>query len=211
LLRIWLPLAGVALVLVVLGWMAWTSLTGHLGLANVLFTKDGVTMVDPHIAGRAQGRAYDMVAKRGVQSFDSAKRVRFEELTGRVEMQDRRWVRLQAPVGIFDGTAQTLRLEGGVDVVTSEGYRITTASADIDLERGDMKTADRVTVATGDQTLTAAAARVSDGGHVLVFDGGVRLDLAPKVRTVPPEADAATSEISRPDTARPDTARKETP
>lgn len=194
-LRLWLPILGGVVALAVVGWIAWTQFSANFGLANVLFTRDGVTMVDPHISGRSQGRAYEMVAKRGVQSFDNAKKVRFEEVSGRVEMQDRRWITLTAPIGIFDGTAQTLRLEGGVDVVTSDGYRITTPTVDMALDKGDMHTNDRVEVNTGTETLSAATAKILDNGKQMLFTGGVRMSLAPKARTVAPvepAADAAT-------------------
>lgn len=185
-LRLWLPILGGVVALAVVGWVVWTQVSANFGLANVLFTRDGVTMVDPHISGRSQGRAYEMVAKRGVQSFDNAKKVRFEEVSGRVEMQDRRWIKLTAPIGIFDGTAQTLRLEGGVDVVTSDGYRITTPTVDMALDKGDMQTNDRIEVDTGSETLSAATAQILDNGKQMLFTGGVRMSLTPKVRTVAP-------------------------
>jgi lipopolysaccharide export system protein LptC len=189
-LRFWLPLAGGLAALAVAGWIAWTSFSSHFGLANVLFTRDGVTMVDPHISGRSQGRAYEMQAKRGIQAFDNAKKVRFEEVTARVEMPDRRWVTLTAPIGIFDGTAQTLHLEGGVDVVTSEGYHVVTQSVDMALDKGDIRSADAVRVDTGSEMLDAGAAAILESGHRMVFSGGIRLSLTPKARTVAP-VDAA--------------------
>lgn len=197
-LRLWLPILGGVVALAVVGWIAWTQFSANFGLANVLFTRDGVTMVDPHISGRSQGRAYEMVAKRGVQSFDNAKKVRFEEVSGRVEMQDRRWVKLTAPIGIFDGTAQTLRLEGGVDVITSDGYRITTPTVDMALDKGDMQTNDRIEVNTGSETLSAAAAKIVDNGKQMTFSGGVRMSLAPKARTVAPIEPAADAPVLTP-------------
>lgn len=186
-LRLWLPILGVAVALAVGGWVVWTQISSRFGLANVLFTRDGVTMVDPHISGRSQGRAYEMVAKRGLQSFDNAKKVRFEEVSGRVEMQERRWITLTSPIGIFDGTQQTLRLEGGVDVVTSDGYRVTARSADMALDKGDIVTTEPVEVVTSSETLAAAAAKILDNGKHMLFSGGVRMTLAPKSRTVAPQ------------------------
>lgn len=190
-LRFVLPLAGLVVALAVIGWIAWTQFSASFGLANVLFTRDGVTMVDPHISGRSQGRAYEMVAKRGIQAFDNAKKVRFEEVSGRVEMQDRRWITLTSPIGVFDGTARTLRLEGGVEVVTSEGYHITARSVDMNLDKGDMQTSEPLQIATGSETLAAATAQILDNGKQMLFTGGVTISLAPKARTVAPEGDAA--------------------
>jgi lipopolysaccharide export system protein LptC len=208
-LRFWLPLAGIVAALAVVGWIVWTQITARFGLANVLFTRDGVTMVDPHISGQSLGRAYEMVARRGVQSFDNAKKVRFEEVSGRVEMQERRWVKLTAPIGLFDGTAQTLRLEGGVDVVTSDGYRIKAKSVDMQLDKGDMRTSEPVEVDTGSELLTAAEAHILENGHQMVFTGGVRLQLSPKVRTVAPTAATDAPPEAQPQPSA--SAKKETP
>lgn len=179
-LRLGLPLIGGLAAFAVVGWIAWTSFSSRFGLANVLFTRDGVTMVDPRISGRSQGRAYEMQAKRGVQAFDNPKKVHYTDVIGRLEMQDRRWVTLTAPIGIFDGTTQTLRLEGGVDMVTSDGYHIVTPSIDMALDKGDIRAGEVVRIDTRSEMLEAAQAEILESGHRMVFSGGIRLNLAPK-------------------------------
>jgi lipopolysaccharide export system protein LptC len=186
-LRIWLPVIGGLVALGVVGWTFFSSMTVRLGLNNVLFTKDGVTMVDPHISGRSQGRSYEMTAQKGLQAFDDPKKVRFEKVSGRIEMQDRKWAKVEAATGIFDGTKQTLQLDGGIDVVTSDGYHITTQSSDLDLDKGTMVTKTPVRIVTSDGTIDAGSARVEDHGRHMVFSDRVFVTLQPKQRTVAPE------------------------
>lgn len=193
-LRIWLPVLGGVVVLGVAGWTAFSSISARVGLNNVLFTKDGVTMVDPHISGRSQGRSYEMTAQKGIQAFDDPKKVRFEKVSGRIEMQERRWTKVEAAIGVFDGTKQTLRLEGGIEVVTAEGYRITMASSDLDLDKGLMVTNVPVRIVTSDGTIDAGSARVEDHGRLLMLKDRVFVTLQPKQRNVSPEGDAKPTE-----------------
>jgi lipopolysaccharide export system protein LptC len=75
-LKILVPALAVIVVLGIVG-VAWVQsrLQGALDVKNVLFSKDGLTMVEPHLSGHAQGRAYDVSAQREIGRASCRERV----------------------------------------------------------------------------------------------------------------------------------------
>ncbi|MEJ1157270.1 LPS export ABC transporter periplasmic protein LptC [Prosthecomicrobium sp. N25] len=146
-----------------------------LKLPTVLFSKDGLTMVEPRLSGRSGERAYEVTAARAVQSLDDPKKVRLERLDGRVELADKQWAKVEARSGLYDGSAERLRLDEGVAVTTSTGYRISTTAADFDLRGGRMASESAIRIEGPAGLIEAGRLEVADQGRSYLFSGGVRM------------------------------------
>ena len=179
LLKILLPIAGVAIALVVAAIVALKSFLPGINMPGVLFSKDGLTMVEPRLSGRAKNRAYDVTAARAYQSLDNPKVVTLEKIDGRIEMPDQTWAKIEAKHGRYDGTTQKLVLDEGLSVVTSNGYRIEGALANVDLDSGRMTSDRPVTIDGPAGRIEAGGVDVTDEGHAIRFTGGVRMNLLP--------------------------------
>jgi len=145
----------------------------------VLFTKNGLTMVEPRLTGRSRDRAYDIGAAKATQDFLSPKVVQLEQLAGRVEMQDNGWAKIQSRSGVYDGNKDNLKLSGAVTVATSTGYQLNAEDADIELTKGNMITTNPVHIEGPTGSLDAGAAEVSDSGANITFSRGVHMTINP--------------------------------
>ncbi len=189
----WL-LPGLGLVaLAVVGGLTWFKmhLTVGIDVRNVLFSKDGLTMVEPRLSGRAQGRTYDFAAARAFQSISDPKVVRMEVIDGRVDLSDGTSVKIDSNAGVYDGNRETLKLDDGVTLAASNGWRAKGKSADVDLVGGRIVARESVTITGPTAHLTADSLDLTDNGHHALFTGSVRM-------TVRPNADAADTASSSP-------------
>jgi lipopolysaccharide export system protein LptC len=182
--KISLPIIGLLIAAVVVGRFWLFSHLPGLNMPAVLFSKNGLTMVEPRLTGRSRDRAYDIGANRATQDFSSPKVVNLEQLTGRVEMKDNGWAKIESKNGTYDGNKDTLKLMGGVKVTTSTGYLLNGEDADIELSKGNMVTDKPVHLQGPTGRLDAGSANVTDGGATIQFSGGVHMTINPAV--VPP-------------------------
>lgn len=179
-LKILLPVTAVVIVLVIVA-VAWVQsrLQGRLDVKNVLFSKDGLTMVEPHLSGHAKGRAYDVSAQRAFQNIQNPKIIGLEGVDGRIEMADGNWTKIESAKGLYDGTRERLTLDGAVTVTTSSGWRATSEHADADLTNGHVSTDTRLRIAGRNGSIEADGIDVTDGGHRIRFSGNVRMQFLP--------------------------------
>ncbi|TPQ49782.1 hypothetical protein C2U72_16780 [Prosthecomicrobium hirschii] len=155
------------------------SFAPDLKLPTVLFSRDGLTMVEPHLSGRSKDRAYEVTALRAVQNLTDTKKVRLEKVSARIELADRQWAKVAAEGGLYDGGQETLRLEQGLVVTTSNGYRAATDGADFDLKSGRIVSRGAVRLEGPAATIESETLEIADNGHSFLFTGRVRLDLRP--------------------------------
>ncbi len=179
-LKILLPAAALAIAVGIAA-VAWVQsrLQGTLDVKTVLFSKDGLTMVEPHLSGHAEGRAYDVSAQRAFQNIQNPKIISLEGIDGRIEMADGTWTKIESNNGVYDGTGERLTLDGMVTVTTSSGWRASSAHADADLVSGRITSDKRVEIVGKTGRIEADGIDVADGGHHIVFTGNVRMSFLP--------------------------------
>jgi lipopolysaccharide export system protein LptC len=177
--KISLPIIGLLVAGVFVGRTWLFSQFPGLNMPAVLFSKNGLTMVEPRLTGRSRDRAYDIGANRATQDFMTPKVVQLEQLAGRVEMQDNGWAKIESHAGTYDGNKNTLNLAGGVTVTTSTGYLLTGEAAAIDLTKGNMSTDKPVHIHGPTGMLEAGSADVTDSGANIRFTGRVHMTINP--------------------------------
>jgi len=190
--KVLLPGLGIAMVAVVAG-LTWAKMhfASGIDVRNVLFSKDGLTMVEPRLSGRAQGRTYDVSAARAFQSIEDPKVVRMEVIDGRLELADGTSVKIESARGVYDGNRETLHLDGGVTIAASNGWRAEGASADVDLVGGRIEGREGVRIDGPTARLEADRFDLTDNGHHALFSDRVRM-------TVRPQGDAAAAPTEAP-------------
>ncbi len=178
--KVLLPGLGIAALLLVAG-LTWAKMhfASGVDVRSVLFSKDGLTMVEPRLTGRSQDRTYDITAARAFQNITDPKVVRMEGIEGRVSLVDGSTVKLESPRGTYDGNRETLRLEGGLALSSSKGWRVEGATADVALTDGGVAGRDGVRVTGPGATIAADQIDLTDNGHRVLFTGQVRLTIVP--------------------------------
>lgn len=128
------------------------------------------------------GAAISMVAQSVRPLEGESERLLAKTVSGKIEFPDGWIASVTAPDAVIDTSDDRTRLEGGVVLTTSTGYRMTTATLDTALGRTDIVAENAVHAEGPPGTLDAGSMRITQdasGGNVLVFNGGVRLIYEP--------------------------------
>jgi lipopolysaccharide export system protein LptC len=189
-LRIALPAAGT---LIMVGLAVFTSIglpAGvDLSLARMSVTRNSIIMESPQLTGfDADGRHYSLSADRAIQALAEPDAVRLEDISAEVIVPGQGTATITAEAGDYDNAESTLQVEGAITVDSSQGYALEMEGADIDFGAGTMMSPNPVTVRYEDSRTTGQSIAVSEGGDLIVVEGGVRTTL------LPPKRDAASAE-----------------
>ena len=189
-LRVALPVGG-ALVVVAFAIAARFALPENIDLEGVSLsvTRNSIIMDNPHLTGfDADGREYSVEADRAIQALTNPERVRLEAIEANVTAPGHGTAEIAAEAGEYDNKKGTLNLQGPVAVDSSEGYALRMEAADFDLRGGTMASKSPVTIRYQDSETTGQSMSVSEGGRVIVLEGGVRTRLMPPKRDPAPDA-----------------------
>lgn len=196
--KIALPALGVVAVLLIGGY-TWVKMHFMPGfdVRNVLFTNQGLTMVEPRLSGRAEGRTYDVAAAKAFQHIDNPKIIRLEGIDGRVEMEGGVISHIESREGLYDGTHETLALAGGVTVTTSNGWRATGEAADVDLTLGNIHATKGVRIFGPSTTIESDTLDLTESGHHAVFTGNVHMTVQPGVADPAEAGSSPTTSVTK--------------
>ena len=137
-------------------------------------------MTAPRYAGTtADGAALTLTATEARPASEKTAAVA-QGLALRLDTPDGGRTDLTAPSAVVDDNAGLLLLSGGVEIVTSTGYRILTDALNANLDRSGLESAGQVQATTPVGTLIAdklilGQDNQTPGAYLLVFKGGVEL------------------------------------
>lgn len=133
---------------------------------------------EPRFAGLTEdGREITLVSRTAVPSPERQTLIFLDIVEGRIDLSDENFMLLNARDGAVDMTAQIADLDGEVQVVTSQGYRLNTDSMDVALSDAHLTAPGVVEITGPGLRLQAGAMEMvgPDGSAVVSFTGGVRL------------------------------------
>lgn len=177
-LKVVLPVC--ALVLAgVFSWFTFFSvpkLTDIIVLNGEEESDNKLVMTAPKVEGYTNdNRLYSMTAARAVQDSQRTGLIELEDIAATLPFGDRGQAFIDAEGGVFDNINGRLQFFRPFTVRTSDGIIAHLLSADINIGTSQLKTTDKVEIRSKTEILTANGMRVLDNGHVVMFDGGVRL------------------------------------
>lgn len=195
-LRVLLPLLALVLVGLVLAWPH--IVPGPGGITVPTFVPgdadqpDMLRMDSPRYVGQTRSeRPYEVVAHAASLDPLQANIVHLDRPAADLALADDGVVHLTAASGTYDRDTERLLLDGGIEVVTSSGYRFVTPSAHVDLAQGRVRGWQQIEGAGPGGTLSANRFEIQDAGDVLRFDGRVRVTIPPSAeRDTPPDGPA---------------------
>lgn len=137
----------------------------------------------PRFSGTTKnGSAITVDAESALPDITNPRRMSIKKVIARIESPGARSYGITAKTAIYDGTDDSLRLEGDVRLSTSTGYRIETEILNTNLETNALSTPGRV-FGKGPQGIIEAGSMklTTDGAsQLLVFQNGVKLIYDPK-------------------------------
>jgi lipopolysaccharide export system protein LptC len=192
-LRVLLPLLALVLVGLVLAWPQIMRDSGGIGVPTLVpgdaDQPDMLRMDSPRYVGQTRSdQPYEVTARAASLDPLRANIVHLDRPAADIALGDDGDVRLMAENGTYDRDTERLLLDGGIELVTSSGYRFVTPSARVNLAQGLVRGWQPIEGAGPAGTLSASRFEIQDSGDVLRFDGRVRVTILPPAgREAPPE------------------------
>lgn len=180
LLRIALPLGvvGVVTAFALAAWLNPLRVLAKLPVGNLVVSGTRITMEQPRLTGYTRdARGYQLSARAAAQDLTAPDKVELDGVHARVELENDGLLEITAANGIFDNKAQVLTLRQNI-VLKSNGNQGLLSEAVVDIRKGTVVSSKPVQVQMLNGHLTANRLEVSEQGGVLLFDGGVTLQLS---------------------------------
>ncbi|MGB0747437.1 MAG: LPS export ABC transporter periplasmic protein LptC [Magnetospiraceae bacterium] len=121
------------------------------------------------------GRPFKVTAEVARNIGETASRVELTAPEANIELSDTSWVSAAAGKGLYDRETENLYLDGGVTVSNEAGYRVTTESAEIDLEAATAVGTAPVTGSGPLGDLSGEGFAIENGGRTLRLTGKSRV------------------------------------
>jgi lipopolysaccharide export system protein LptC len=183
----------VAWLKIILPLVALAMLSTIFLVSRTIDPSQSIPYSDVDVQGLAEGQAITEPSFAGVTTDGAS--IRFTALSvhpqdgdlqqliareprARIDLPTGQTVNLTSPAGKVDRTVGTARLSDGVEVTTSDGYRMVTDAATTTFDAAQVTTDGAVDGAGPLGTLKAGKAvlkRTPDGSYVLRFEKGVNL------------------------------------
>jgi lipopolysaccharide export system protein LptC len=168
--------------------VAWPQLIGGgAGLiapvleSDQLEGADGLRMSNPRYVGRtSDAEPIGVSAASAYVNPAQPDRIHLQQVAAEIARAGQRDLQLLAGAGIYDRAAEDVDLSGGVELITSDGYRFETPSVFLNLQRGQGIGSEPIAGAGPSGTIAAERFEFEDGGERLRFMGRVRVTLHPR-------------------------------
>lgn len=179
-LRILLPVLALVLVGLVVAWPH--VLPGPGGIAVPTFVPgdadepDRLRMDSPRYVGETEHkRPYAVTARSASLDPLGANIVHLDQPAADIAVGMDGEVRVLAQNGTYNRDSERLLLDGGIEVITSTGYRFVTPSARVNLAQGQIRGWEPIAGEGPAGTLSADRFEIREAGDVIRFDGRVRV------------------------------------
>jgi lipopolysaccharide export system protein LptC len=150
-----------------------------------------LTMQAPKLSGYTRdGRWYELLADAAAQDITKPGIIELHGLRSKLEAEDKSVLHLTANDGLFDRKSGMLTLSRNIQLESTSGFTVHLSEAVVDTGSGDIVSNKPVEVQMLQGTLTAKRLDVTNAGEVVLFGGGVVLDLAAGALDLEPQSEA---------------------
>ncbi len=150
--------------------------------------KDGLRMLDPSFTGRTQdGEPYTVTAEWALPDSPKPSRIVLKKIRAEMTLKDSRLAEITATDGVFFPDIKRLRIENGVALSTSDGYKLHTSAATVDAQNRTLQTDGDVSADGPVGSIRADLLEALDAeDRIVKFTGNVRVTIVPeKIREKP--------------------------
>jgi lipopolysaccharide export system protein LptC len=140
-----------------------------------------IVMELPRLTGFTNdSRPYEMIARAAYQDLTRLDILELKDIDAKVEMKDGQHVTLKSINGIYDTRGEVLKLNDHITVTSSSGYEGHLSEATVNVASGSVVSESRVEVKLPNGMLYANRLQIMENGDVVVFSGGVEMNLNPE-------------------------------
>jgi lipopolysaccharide export system protein LptC len=152
-----------------------------IDVRKVTLSDTKLVMELPRLTGfKTDGRPYEMIAHKAVQDLTRPDILELENIDAKVEMQDGQHVTIKSVNGVYDTKGEVLKLNDHITLKTTSGYEGHLSEATVHVASGRVVSESPVEVILPNGLLHANRLEVTENGAVVVFGGGVDMDLDPQ-------------------------------
>ncbi|MBX3597583.1 MAG: LPS export ABC transporter periplasmic protein LptC [Rhizobiaceae bacterium] len=181
-LKVVLPLLAVVIAAGFLGYSyAVTPVKVSLDVADSAISDGKLVMASPKLEGFTKlNKPYSMTALRAYQDLTKPGLIELEDVSAKLPYDEENFATIEASRGFYDQQANTLLLENGLTVSTSDGMSVKLDTAYIDIAKGNLKTDLPVEIQLKGSRIQADSMSIQDQGQRMVFDKRVRMVVEPR-------------------------------
>ncbi len=130
----------------------------------------------------AKGRAYTISADHARRVMGSDTAVALEKPKADITLEDGTGLVVNAATGLYNNTAGTLKLSGGVDAFHDSGYEFHLQDIDVKVQAREASTTKPVSIQGPAGTLEAANMTITEQGDLITFGGPAKMSLQGKLK-----------------------------
>lgn len=139
-----------------------------------------LVMSNPKLEGFTQlNKPYSMTAFRAYQNLTNPGLIELEQVDAKLPYDEKNVASIKAESGFYDQQANTLKLDKGLTVTTTDGISVKLNSAYIDISKGEITTDLPVDIHLKGSRIQAESMSIQDQGQKMVFDKRVRMVVEP--------------------------------
>jgi lipopolysaccharide export system protein LptC len=157
-----------------------------ININDLVVSGSKITMEQPRLSGFTRDqRAYEFTADAAAQDLTRPNIVELRNIHAKVEMQDKGTMEMTAVTGIYDTKGETLKLERGILLSSSTGYKGRLSEAIVNVRKSSVVSSQPVELEMLQGTLNANRLEIVDSGALVRFHGGVSMTLMLNGTAVP--------------------------
>jgi lipopolysaccharide export system protein LptC len=167
----------------VLGALAWFNPLRALAKlpidpSQLVVSGTKITMEAPRLAGYTRdSRPYELTARAAAQDLTRPGILELRDIHAKVQMKDTATLEMQAAAGLYDTKTDLMKLNERIVISSSSGYKGHLSEAVVDIKKGKITSSQPVAVDMLNGKLNANTLEVGENGDVVLFGGGVVMDL----------------------------------
>jgi lipopolysaccharide export system protein LptC len=141
-----------------------------------------IVMELPRLTGfTTDSRPYEMIARTAAQDLTRPDILELKDIDAKVETKDGQHITIKSINGVYDTRSELLKLNDHIVLTTSSGYEARLSEASVNVASSSVVSESPVDVKLPNNgTLSANRLQVTDNGAVVVFSGGVEMNLNPE-------------------------------
>lgn len=179
-LRVLVPATGALLVAVLVAAAVVPKLIPLAALSGLSITADGLVMNSPRLSGHlGEGRRYEVVAGRAVQSLVDPSRLSLEGLDADLDMGEGQRVTIHGAHAAYDTDTEILELSDGVSIASSDGNEMRLTGATVFLREGRVEGEGGIEISSPRGHIRAGRVDITGGGSLVRLSGGVSITIHP--------------------------------
>lgn len=140
-----------------------------------------IVMEMPRLTGYTNdSRPYEMLARTAVQDLTRLDILELKDIDAKVETKDGQRITIKSINGVYDTKGEVLKLNDHINLSTTSGYEAHLSEATVNVASGSVVSESPLDVKLPNGVLRANRLQVMENGAVVIFSGGVEMNLNPE-------------------------------